>query len=412
MQNSLNTALQVDDLAPARSSLRIAMVSETYPPEVNGVANTVACLVEGLRTRNHAVQLIRPRQDRDDQGLQSDRLQDVLTRGLPIPGYGHLRMGLPSKRALLRLWTARRPDLVHIATEGPLGWSALQAALKLKLPVCSDFRTNFHAYSQFYRIGWLQKPITAYLRKFHNRCHCTMVPTESLREQLDKAGFGPLAVVARGVDTALFSPHKRSASLRAQWGVGESDLVVLHVGRLAAEKNLPVLAKAFARIQCQQPNARLLVVGDGPSRQELQAQCPGAIFVGFRHGEDLAAHYASSDMFIFPSLTETYGNVTPEAMASGLAVLAFDDAAAAELIDHQHNGMLAPKGDAAAFFQLAVELASHPRQRLAMGSQARLVALDLGWESIVRKMEGVYTQAMQQAESPLLEPQWAQLQRS
>ena len=158
-------------------------------------------------------------------------------------------MGLPAKRALEQLWTYRRPDVVHIVTEGPLGWSALQAALKLRIPAVSDFRTNFHAYSRHYGIGWLSKPILAYLRKFHNRTLCTMVPTEAMRADLAARGFCRLRVVARGVDTALFDPARRSEALRASWGARAADPVLLHVGRLAPEKNLSALLAAFDAVR-------------------------------------------------------------------------------------------------------------------------------------------------------------------
>jgi len=188
-------AIIVDDIPAARRSLRIAFITETYPPEVNGVAATIARVIEGLRERNHEVQLIRPRQHHADDGVAGERFHEVLMRGMPIPRYPNLKMGLPSKRALVQLWTARRPDLVHIATEGPLGWSALQAAHRLKLAVSSDFRTNFHAYSRHYGIGWLHKPIMAYLRKFHNLAHCTMVPTEGLKRSLVEYGFRNVIVL-------------------------------------------------------------------------------------------------------------------------------------------------------------------------------------------------------------------------
>ena len=142
-----DTEIVVDHWPAAQRSWRVAMVTETWPPEVNGVALTVSRLVDGLRERNHALQLVRPRQTRSDAAEPGNGLHEVLLRGLPVPRYPHLKMGVPSKRRLVALWTLHRPDVVHIATEGPLGWSALQAAAVLKLPVVSDFRTNFHAYS-------------------------------------------------------------------------------------------------------------------------------------------------------------------------------------------------------------------------------------------------------------------------
>jgi glycosyltransferase involved in cell wall biosynthesis len=182
MEDFPDRDIVVDELQSGRRSLRLAVVTETYPPEINGVSMTIARFVEGLRTRGHDVQLVRPRQDRSDASADAD----VLMRGLPIPRYPHLKMGLPAKNALVKLWSLKRPDVVHIVTEGPLGWSALRAALKLKLPITSDFRTNFHAYSSHYGIGWLKKPIFGYLRKFHNRTLCTMVPTAALARDLDE----------------------------------------------------------------------------------------------------------------------------------------------------------------------------------------------------------------------------------
>jgi glycosyltransferase involved in cell wall biosynthesis len=209
----------VDDYPAQRRSLRIAVVTETYPPEVNGVARTIASVVEGLRAHNHDLQLIRPGQKKGERAIDGESFHEVLMRGLPIPRYPQLRMGLTSKRTLVKLWSTQRPDIVHIATEGPMGWSALQAAAHLKIPLCSDFRTNFHAYSKHYGVGWLHKPIMAYLRKFHNLTQCTMTPDEGLRRQLTDYGFRNVVVVSRGVDTTLFHPLRRSAALREQWGV-------------------------------------------------------------------------------------------------------------------------------------------------------------------------------------------------
>lgn len=402
MHNTTALSAQAPSTQSANPGLNVAMVTESYPPEVNGVATTVARIVGGLRESGHTVQLVRPRQRHDLADPTAADSDDILTPGVPIPTYGQLRMGLPVTNRLRRAWTARRPDIVHIATEGPLGWSALRAAQALGLPVCSDFRTNFHAYGQFYGLGWLQRPIVSYLRHFHNRCKCTMVPTQAMQQQLAASGFHRLEVVARGVDTGLFGPDKRSDALRQQWGVYDSDLVVLHVGRLAPEKNLRVVLQAFDAIRSVKPRARLVFVGDGPSRSTLQAQCPQAIFAGFRRGEELAAYYASSDMFLFPSLTETYGNVTPEAMASGLPMVAFDDAAAGQLIRHGNNGLLAAKGDVAAFLQCAIDLAANPQWRASMGVAARARVMDQSWSSIVRTVEQLYAVTIRRANSPIV----------
>jgi len=385
-----------------RSPLRIAVVTETYPPEVNGVATSVARIVHGMRERGHRVQLIRPSQHGEAASPGADDGLEILTCGMPIPMYGQLRMGLPAQARLARIWAGRRPDVVHLATEGPLGWSALRAARALQLPVCSDFRTNFHAYGRYYGVGLLTRPIMAYLRHFHNQCQSTMVPTTAMQQQLADAGLQRLAVVARGVDTRLFHPARRSHALRREWGVHDDEPVVLHVGRLAPEKNLGVVLQAFDSIRSVRPRARLVFVGDGPSRAALQARCPDAVFAGFRRGEDLAACYASSDLFLFPSLTETFGNVTTEAMASGLAMVAFDDAAAGALIRHGVSGLLAAPDDVPGFLQCAADIAVNAHWRRAMGAAARNRVADMGWDVIMAAIEQVYTEAMLRKRHPMV----------
>lgn len=387
--------LQIDELLPQRRTLRIAVITETYPPEINGVAITLHLLVREMQARGHALQVIRPRQPADPFGNGSDDTQ-WLTRGIPIPTYPNLRMGLPSKRALLRLWSRQRPDVVHIATEGPLGWSALQAAAVLRLPVTSDFRTNFHLYSRHYGIGWLQAPVAAYLKKFHNRTDTTMVPTRALQAELSMRGYRNVEVVMRGVDTDRFNPSRRDDELRRHWGAGPADPVVICVGRLAAEKNLSLLVKAMSAMRSEHPTARLVLVGDGPLRAQLAAagDTVPLVLAGEQRGDSLAKHYASADLFAFPSLTETFGNVVTEALASGLAVLSYDCAAAAEVIEHRIHGLKAQAGDEPSFiYQLGV-LLSDRTLRQALGYAARQRATELSWAAIAEKFERITIAAM------------------
>ncbi len=377
----------LQNLTPEHRSLRLAVVTETYPPEVNGVAMTLERMVRAMHARQHDIQLIRPRQGAADQACRTPGFEEVLKAGVPIPRYQGLKMGLPAKSALVRLWKVKRPDLVHVATEGPLGWSALHAALQLRIPVATDFHTNFHAYARHYGLGLLRTPVTAYLRKFHNTSLCTMVPTESLLRELQAHGYRNLIVVARGVDTDLFTPARRRAELRRAWGVAENDPVALYVGRLAPEKNLPRVVEAWQRMRAANPRVKLVLVGDGPERAGLETQHPEAVFAGMRTGEDLAAHYASADVFLFPSLTETYGNVTLEAMASGLAVVAYDYAAAREHIRPGVNGLLASFADPAAFGLLAESLASDPARIRALGGAALETARQVSWEHVFDRFE-------------------------
>lgn len=382
--------IQIDRFYPEKPSLRIALVTETYPPDVNGVAHTVSKIVDGLRARGHELMLVRPKHHLDPLPYADSGFQEFLVRGAPIPMYKQLRMGLPAQGALQRLWLKQRPDLVHIATEGPLGWSAARAARKLNIPTSSDFRTNFHAYSQFYGFGWLKGAIVAYMRKFHNATHCTMVPTQGLMLELSKIGFDKLMVVPRGVDTEHFSPHYRSEFLRQSWGAGPSTKVLLSVGRLAVEKNLDTVIRCYQNLRAQQLPVTLVIVGDGPLRQALEKSCPEAIFAGQKTGRELAEYYASADLFIFPSLTETFGNVTIEAMASGLAVIAYDHAAAGQLIQHGHNGMLIAVQNEQGLSAAATQVIRDAELAKLIRVQARQTAVDHDWSSVVSRTEAIF----------------------
>jgi glycosyltransferase involved in cell wall biosynthesis len=392
--------IQVERISASRPPLNIAVVTETYPPDINGVAHTLSKIVDGLRVRGHVIWLVRPRQQTAQVPNSQDGFQEVLVRGLPIPFYRQLRLGLPAKRELLRLWALQRPDIVHIATEGPLGWSALQAARKLKLPISTDFRTNFHAYSHHYGVGWLRGAILAYMKKFHNAAQTTMVPTTQLQRELAASGFKRLAVVPRGIDTHLFSPAHRSAALRNSWGADDNTRVLLYVGRLAVEKNLGLVIQSYRSLKLQHPDIKLVLVGDGPMRAELEQRHADIVFAGFRTGEDLAQHYASADIFAFASKTETFGNVTIEAMASGLAVVAFRHAAAGELITSGENGVLADPMHAHSFEAASNALLKDAALMRAMGAKAALRARALGWPAVVEQTESIFEKILLEHGTP------------
>jgi glycosyltransferase involved in cell wall biosynthesis len=294
----------------------------------------------------------------------------------------------------VKTWTLRRPDVVHIATEGPLGWSALQAAKVLKLPVTSDFRTNFQSYSKHYGVGWLRKPIVAYLRKFHNATACTMVPTNELKRTLSENGFVNLKVVSRGVDTKLFNIGRRSTQLRHSWGADEHTKVLISVGRMAPEKNLEQVLRTYESLRLTDTQLKLVMVGDGPLREQFQQRHPNIIFPGMLSQTELAAYYASSDLFVFPSQTETFGNVTLEALASGIPVLAFDCAAARDWVQHGINGWLVPENNSDGFVDQAVAIFKTPNllEQVTFSTRQQVVHLD--WDQIAEQVESVFWDAI------------------
>src|SRR5688572_11472527 len=369
--------------------MRIAMVTETYPPEVNGVARTIGLMAEGLQNRGHAIQLVRPRQNGHDHAMDTPGFAEMLRPGIPIPRYTQLKMGMPSGRVLSNAWREQRPDIVHIATEGPLGWSALAAAKRLGIPVATDFHTNFHTYMRDYGVAWLARPVAAFLRSFHNRAACTMVPTREMAQDLAAIRFERLRVVGRGVNPAVFSPERRSRELRETWGAGDETPVALCVSRFAHEKNFALVIQAYEAMRHLRPDTRLVLVGDGPLAETLTQRNVGYVIAGRKVNGELSRHYASADIFLFPSMSETWGNVTIEAMASGLGVVAYDYAAAREVIRHGENGLLAPFADAAAFIAHAEHFARDPQLARTLGRAARKTAEQLTWERIVADFEAV-----------------------
>ena len=369
--------------------MRIAMVTETYPPEVNGVARTIGLMAEGLQRRGHSIELVRPRQNGHDHAANLENFAEVLLTGIPIPRYTQLKMGMPSRRLLEHRWKDERPDIVHVATEGPLGWSALAAARRLGIPVATDFHTNFHTYMRDYGMAWLARPVAAYLRSFHNRAACTMVPTREIAEDLARLRFERLRVVGRGVNPAVFSPGRRSRELRASWGADDATLVALCVSRFAHEKNFALVIQAYEAMRRIRADAKLILVGDGPLADELRKKSIGYVIAGRKVNGELSRHYASADVFLFPSMSETWGNVTLEAMASGLGIVAYDYAAAREVMRHGTNGLLAPFGDAAAFVAHAEALARDPALAQSLGRAARERAESLTWDRIVEDFEAV-----------------------
>jgi glycosyltransferase involved in cell wall biosynthesis len=369
--------------------MHVGIVTETYLPEVNGVAMTLGKLVEGLTARGHRVQLVRPAQGEDDRPVSNDALREHLTPGFGIPFYPQLRTGFATRGSLRRLWREDRPEVLYIATEGPLGWVAARQAAAWDIPALSGFHTRFAHYSRHYHLGWLEPAVERYLRTFHRNTSCTLVPTQELQLQLEALDYGCTEVMSRGVDCQSLGPERRSVDLRASWGVSGDELVVLYVGRLAVEKNLEDAIAAFEAIQWEQPAARFVVVGDGPMHRQLAIEHPDFIFCGTRTGEDLARHYASADLFLFPSRTETFGNVVLEAMASGLPVVAYDYAAAALHMAGGKAGLAVPLDDTDAFVRAALRLAQSSQQRRQTGALAREQACRMDWAAVVGRFESL-----------------------
>ncbi|MBF6023639.1 glycosyltransferase family 4 protein [Lysobacter niastensis] len=366
--------------------MRYAIITETYPPEVNGVALTVQGLERGLRSRGHDVQLIRPRQPDDVEG--TDHLE-LLLPGAPLPRYPGLRLGLPATRRLRAQWQQWRPDAIYVATEGPLGWSALRAARRLGIPAATGFHTRFDEYMRDYGAAFLAHTALRWMRRFHNGADATLVPTQELQQFLQSQRFDNVVRLPRAVDTGLFDPQRRDPALRREWGLDDNGFAAIYVGRIAAEKNLGLAVRAFRELQKTRPGARFVWVGDGPARERLQHDNPDFIFCGVQRGESLARHFASGDLFVFPSLSETFGNVTLEALASGVPTVAFDYGAAREhLINDVHGAAIGP-GDEAGFIAACARIAGDDLSRAAMRMATRQAVATLRPERVAADFDSL-----------------------
>ena len=359
--------------------MKITFVTDTYAPQPNGVATTLHRLVHGLRDLGHTVDIVRPAVlECSDEGLQ--------VPSIALPKYPEVRVGLPMRLRLQTRWYKNRPDVIYVATETPLGASAISAARALNIPVASGFHTNFQQYVAHYQLPLLKRATISYLRHLHNRSTSTFVPSSDVIDQLDGQGFKNLELLPKGVDTKLFSPKKRDTFLRSKWGATSSSIVGIYVGRIAAEKNLPLVVRTFSELKKMMPDFAGVFVGNGPKLETLRTEHPEFIYAGVQRGEDLAIHYASADVFVFPSLTETFGNVTLEAMASGLAVLAFDYAAARQHIVDGKNGYKAPFGDEDAFVSRARALVTDSDIDLVR-EEARSSARKVRWKKVVKRFQ-------------------------
>jgi glycosyltransferase involved in cell wall biosynthesis len=348
---------------------------------------TFGVIASELGRRGHSVAVYRPwRRDLPAVNSGPDYSQ-VPMAGLPIPGYPLLRMGLPAGAKLRRLWTADRPHLVHVATEGPLGLSAIRTARSMGIPVTSSFHTNFHAYTRHYKVALFRNLALGWLRYVHNLTQATFAPTSELCAELTGMGFKDMAVLSRGVDTRQFRPERRSQTLRAEWKAAPGDPVVIHVGRMAAEKNYPLLFRVYDAMRRANPACRFVLAGEGPLKRSLMKAHPECIFAGFFSRDEIGRYYASADIYIHASLTETFGNVLTEAMSSGLAAAGFDYAAARMFVRDGENGLTAPCDNPQALVAAGVRLATDPELRNRLRLEGRKAVEAQSWETVITKFE-------------------------
>ncbi len=373
--------------------MRVTLVTETFAPQVNGVSRTLGQLVRYLESVGDSVQVIHPNYGPEAAG--PDRLQ---VPSVPFPLYPEVRIPLPPFGSVLRQVDAFRPDLIHVATEATLGLQMLHHARKRRIPVVSSFHTNFDQYCDSYKVGWAKGMAWRYLRWFHNRTLEIYVPSQVTIDNLSARGFDRLVLWPRGVDGALFRPDRPGRTrVRRELGFDPDDVVIGHVSRLAPEKNAPYLAQALRGVAEACPKVKFLVVGDGPERPVFEATLgDSARVVGYKSGEDLADHYAAADLFAFASVTETFGNVVLEALASGLPVVALKAGGVGSIIQDGVTGtLLAPDQPPRVMADALVTLVLDSVLRRSMAEAARQYALEQTWGSIMGRLRDHYREVIE-----------------
>jgi glycosyltransferase involved in cell wall biosynthesis len=375
--------------ARSRPPKRVALFAGAYNHIADGVSLTLNRLVDYLVRQGVEVRVFAP--TNDDPAIPDPAGTMVEVPSVPAPGRSDYRISLgltPSvKRALERF----DPTIYHIATPDVLGRHALHTAEKTGVPVVASYHTHFSSYLKYYHLDLLEDAVWAYLRSFYEKCEQIYVPSTAMADILRSHGITEgLRLWQRGVETDTFAPDHRSLEWRRSLGIEDDEVAVTFVSRLVWEKGLDVYADVIERLRERGIPHRSVVVGDGPAREELEERLPESIFTGYLDGADLSRAYASSDVFLFPSDTETFGNVTLEAMASGLPTVCANAVGSRDLVNDGTTGILCPPGDVSAFTDAVEQLATDDDRRHAMGEAARQRAMEFEWDTILARMNRYY----------------------
>jgi glycosyltransferase involved in cell wall biosynthesis len=371
--------------------MRVAIITENFLPKIDGVTRTLSKVLEHLRAGGHRAVVLGP----TGAPRRYAGARVFAAPGLPIPFYPELRMLLPVPSLAGRLQRFH-PDVVHVVDPMVLGAAGITWARRLGYPVVSSYHTNLAAYCGYFHLSALERPLWRYRKTLHNACDVTLCPSPSTMRALAKEGFERVAVWSRGVDTSLFDPIHRSAAWRAEVTGDAERPIVLYVGRLSHEKNLSALIEAFRLlVRSHSAPPHLVLVGDGPARADVEQSLRGlpATCTGYLRGDDLAQAYASADVFAFPSLTETFGQVTLEAMASGLPVVAFAAEGTRDLVTHEHTGLLVTERTPAAFAAALRLLLDSPVLRARLSAAGSTFARDRSWSEAMASLMDAYENA-------------------
>ncbi|MEM7632953.1 MAG: glycosyltransferase family 1 protein [Pseudomonadota bacterium] len=373
--------------------MRVVLTTGNYNYIKDGVSLTLNRLVGWLERNGVEVLVIAP--------VAEVPAMEHQGRLLPVPSFAiptrkEYRIGRRLTAHLKDEIARFKPDLFHIAVPDITGHSALKLAERMRVPVVSSFHTRFDGYLQYYHLRLLEPWFRRKLRAFYARCEHLYVPSASMMDELAGQGIADnMRLWTRGVDHDRFNPAMRSKQWRRAHGIADNDVVIAYAGRLVAEKNMAVMARVFAGLKARGVAHRTVLLGDGPEAGWMQKALPDTVFAGFLHGEDLATGYASSDIFFFPSITETFGNVTLEAMASGLPSVTADATGSRSLVREGETGFLVPVDREDQMIERLMQLLADGQMRRNFGARAREIAIcEHEWDGIFARLLSDYEDAV------------------
>jgi len=375
------------------NQIRVALFTGNYNHIRDGVSLTLNRLVKFL-LRNKAEVLVFGPTISNPAVNHNGTLISVPSIEMPGRPEYRITVGFPedAKQKLEEF----KPDIIHIATPDLLGYKGLKWAMKHEIPVVSSFHTHFTSYLKYYKLSLLEPLGWKYLKWFYENCEQVYVPSRSMIDELESKNIdGNFKVWERGVEIENYNPDLRSETWRKEMGFNKNDIIVTFVSRLVWEKNLKMYADVLNKLQSDHSNIKALIVGDGPAMDELKEMLPGAVYTGFLEGHQLSVAYASSDIFFFPSESETFGNVTLEAMSSGLPCVVADAAGSKSLVNDGENGFLADATDKELFASRIEQLALDPSLRSEMGRISSEKAKGYSWKAINEKLMSYYSEVLQ-----------------
>jgi len=363
--------------------MKLAIFTDTYAPQVNGVAKTLKRLTDYLNQKGIDYIVFAPQNVNDE--WESVSIQKI--KSIPFVVYPECRLALPNLHFVKKQLTHFQPDLIHVATPFNMGLIGRYYAGKLNIPLVGSYHTDFDAYLNYYKMDFLSPVLWRYLRWFHNSLQRTFVPSQVTKEQLEAKGFDNLSIWSRGVDCSMFRPQDSAKLIREKYGIC-SKYMLSFVGRLAPEKDIETLVKIINQVNTKrQKDVHWLIVGDGPLAEETKAVCgENVTFTGYLNSSELAQVLACSELMIFPSPTETFGNVVLEAMACGTPVIGANSGGVKTIISNNKNGILCKSKNSAAFSEATSFLLDHTSLRQSMSAAARHYALEQSWDRIFEQL--------------------------